>query len=194
VIGFLTGTVAGRNPDGCFLDVNGVGYELHCSASTLSSLPGEGRDVRLWTHLHVREDALALYGFATEAEQRMFEALIGVSGVGPKVALQMCSAFSVEAFRRALVTDDVAAISSVPGIGKKTAQRILLELKEKLSLPDLAIVGTQPDTLSKARSALENLGYSPGEVRVALGELDVAGDDTVEVVVKSALRVLAAGG
>jgi Holliday junction DNA helicase RuvA len=114
--------------------------------------------------------------------------------VGPKVALQMCSAFSVEAFRRALVTDDVAAISSVPGIGKKTAQRILLELKEKLSLPDLAIVGTQPDTLSKARSALENLGYSPGEVRVALGELDVAGDDTVEVVVKSALRVLAAGG
>jgi Holliday junction DNA helicase RuvA len=194
VIGFLTGIVAGRNPDGCFLDVNGVGYELHCSASTLASLPAEGRDVRLWTHLHVREDALSLYGFATEAEQRMFEALIGVSGVGPKVALQMCSAFAVDAFRRALVTDDVAAISSVPGIGKKTAQRILLELKEKLSLPDLAVVGSQPDTLSKARSALENLGYSPGEGRVALGEVAGAGDDSVEGVVKSALRVLAAGG
>jgi holliday junction DNA helicase RuvA len=194
VIGFLTGAVAGRGEDTCFLDVNGVGYRLSCSASTLASLPSDGRDVRLWTHLHVREDALALYGFATEAEQRMFEALIGVSGVGPKVALQMCSAFSVDSFRRALVTDDVAAISSVPGVGKKTAQRILLDLKEKLSLPDLALVGSQPDTLSKARSALENLGYSAGEVRVALGELDVSSDDSVEGVVKSALRVLAAGG
>ena len=194
MIGFLTGTVAGRRADGCFLDVNGVGYDLHCSASTLSSLPADGREVRVWTHMHVREDALSLYGFATEAEQRMFEALIGVSGVGPKVALQMCSAFAVDAFRRALVTDDIAAISSVPGVGKKTAQRVLLELKEKLSLPDLAVVGSQPDTLAKARSALENLGYSPGEVRVALGELEVAVDDSVEGVVKSALRVLAAGG
>jgi Holliday junction DNA helicase RuvA len=92
------------------------------------------------------------------------------------------------------VTDDLAGLSSVPGVGKKTAQRILLELKEKLSLPDLAVVGSQPDTLAKARSALENLGYSAGEVRVALGELDVANDDSVEGVVKSALRVLAAGG
>lgn len=194
MIGFLTGRLAARRPDACFLDVNGVGYELHCSASTLASLPAEGVEVRLWTHLHVREDALALYGFASEAEQKMFEALIAVSGVGPKVALQVCSAFTVEAFRRALVTDDVAAISSVPGIGKKTAQRILLELKERLSLPDLTVVGSQPDTLAKARSALENLGYSAGEVRVALGELDVAAEDSVEGVVKSALRVLAAGG
>jgi Holliday junction DNA helicase RuvA len=191
VIGFLAGTVAGRRTDGCFLDVNGVGYELHCSASTLASLPPDGRQARLWTHLHVREDALALYGFASETEQQMFEALIGVSGVGPKVALQMCSAFSVDAFRRALVTDDVAAISSVPGVGKKTAQRILLDLKEKLALPDLATVGSQPDTLAKARSALENLGYSPGEVRVALGEVDLTEEDGVEGVVKSALRVLA---
>jgi Holliday junction DNA helicase RuvA len=192
MIGFLTGRLAARRPDACFLDVNGVGYELHCSASTLASLPAEGADVRLWTHLHVREDALALYGFSTEAEQRMFEALIGVSGVGPKVALQMCSAFTVEAFRRALVTDDVAAISSVPGVGKKTAQRILLDLKEKLSLPDLAVVGSQPDTLAKARSALENLGYSAGEVRVALAEVEVGDGDGLERVVKSALKVLGA--
>lgn len=194
MIGFLSGVLAGRGPDFCFLDVNGVGYRLSCSATTLASLPADGRDARLFTHLHVREDALALYGFASEAEQRMFEALIAVSGVGPKVALLMCSAFSVEAFRRALVTDDIAAISSVPGVGKKTAQRILLDLKEKLSLPDLALVGSHPDTLSKARSALENLGYSAGEVRVALGEVAVAEDDSVEGVVKSALRVLAAGG
>ena len=194
MIGFLEGTVAGRAADGCFVDVAGVGYRVSCSATTLAALPPDGGRVRLWTHMHVREDALALFGFATEAEQRMFEALIGVTGVGPKVALQLCSAFSVDAFRRALVTDDVAAISSVPGIGKKTAQRILLDLKEKLALPDLAIVGSQPDTLSKARSALENLGYSPGEVRVALGDIEVSVSDSVEAVVKSALRSLAAGG
>ena len=191
MIGFLSGVVAGRRADGCFLEVGGVGYDLNCSAATLTSLPPEGAPVRLWTHLHVREDALSLFGFATEAEQRMFEALIGVSGVGPKVALQLCSAFSVESFRRALVTDDVAAISSVPGVGKKTAQRILLDLKEKLSLPDLAIVGSQPDTVAKARSALENLGYSPGEVRVALGEVAPTDDDSIEDVIKSALKALA---
>ena len=191
MIGFLSGTVAGRGPEGCFVDVSGVGYKLSCSATTLAALPPDGGGVRLWTHLHVRDDALSLYGFATEGEQKMFEALIGVSGVGPKVALQVCSAFAVDAFRRALVTDDVAALSSVPGLGKKTAQRILLDLKEKLSLPDLALVGEQPDALAKARSALENLGYSPGEVRVALGDLEVSTSDTVESVVKSALRVLA---
>ena len=193
MIGFLTGRVA-RAQDGCLVDVAGVGYRLACSATTLAALPPDGGEVRLWTHLHVREDALALYGFATEAEQKMFEALIAVSGVGPKVALQLCSAFSVDAFRRALVTDDVASISSAPGIGKKTAQRILLDLKEKLALPDLTIVGSEPDTLSKARSALENLGYSAGEVRVALGDVDMSAGDSVEVVVKSALRALAAGG
>lgn len=193
MIGSLTGTIA-RTADGCFIEVAGVGYRVACSAATLAALPPDGATARVWTHLHVREDALALFGFATEAEQRMFEALIGVAGVGPKVALQVCSAFSVESFRKALVTDDVAAISSVPGIGKKTAQRILLDLKEKLALPDLSIVGSEPDALSKARSALENLGYSPGEIRVVLGDLEVSADDGVEAVVKSALRALAAGG
>jgi Holliday junction DNA helicase RuvA len=139
----------------------------------------------------VREDQLALYGFATPGEQKIFEALLGVSGVGPKVALQLCSGFSPEAFRKALVTDDVAAISSVPGIGKKTAQRILLDLKEKLELPDLSLVGSRPDVLSQARSALENLGYSPGEVRAALGELQPSAEDLVTDVIKSALKVLA---
>ncbi|MDQ3952025.1 MAG: Holliday junction branch migration protein RuvA, partial [Actinomycetota bacterium] len=134
---------------------------------------------------------LALFGFATESEQRIFEALLGVNGVGPKVALQVCSAFTPDALRKALVTDDVAAISAVPGIGKKTAQRMVLDLKEKLALPDLEVVGVRPDALSKARSALENLGYSSGEVRVALSEAGPADEATVEDIVKSALRVLA---
>ena len=191
MIGFLRGVVGGRTAEGCFVDVAGVGYRLACSATTLAALPSDGKEVRLYTHLHVREDALSLYGFSTEAEQRIFEALLGVSGVGPKVALQVCSAFAPEALRKALVTDDVAALSSVPGIGKKTAARMVLDLKEKLSLPDLEVVGVRPDALSKARSALENLGYSAGEVRVALGEVAPGREGSVEDLVKSALRVLA---
>jgi holliday junction DNA helicase RuvA len=150
-----------------------------------------GERARLFTHMHVREDILALYGFASESERVMFGALIGVSGIGPKVALQLCSAFAPDAFRRALVTDDIDAICSVPGIGKKTAGRVVLELKEKLDLPDLAVVGSRRDTLTQARSALENLGYSPGEVRAVLGELRPDEDDSVEAVIRSALKVLA---
>ena len=191
MIGYLKGEVAAADGDGCIIDVGGVGYRLACSGTTLGGLPATGETARLFTHLHVREDVLALYGFATEAERMMFEALIAVSGIGPKVALQLCSAFAPEAFRRALVTDDVDAICSVPGIGKKTAGRVILELKEKLDLPDLAVVGSRRDTLSQARSALENLGYSPGEVRAALGELQPKEDESVETVVRSALKVLA---
>ncbi|HEX2240565.1 MAG TPA: Holliday junction branch migration protein RuvA [Actinomycetota bacterium] len=191
MIGFLQGKVAGRTAELCFLDVGGVGYRVACSAKTLAALPGVGEQTLLWTHLNVREDQLALYGFAAESELEMFEALIGVAGVGPKVAVAVCSAFTPESFRRALVTDDLAAITSVPGIGKKTAQRMLLELKDKLELPDLAIAGTNPDALAQARSALENLGYSSGEVRVALNELTPEDAASVEDVVKSALRVLA---
>lgn len=191
MIGYLEGTVAGRGPDACFIDVAGVGYRVLCSTSTLAALPGDGAKCRVWTHTYVREDALALYGFATEAEQRTFEALLSVSGVGPKVALQVCSAFTPEQFRKTLATDDVDAISSVPGIGKKTAQRMVLDLKEKLSLPDLGVVGSAPDTVARARSALENLGYSPGEVRAVLGEIAPSPEHELEEVIRSALKVLA---
>lgn len=193
MIGYLKGEVAVRSAEECILEVSGVGYRLTCSATTMSAVPSVGDVTRLWTYLQVREDLLALYGFATESERVMFEALIGVSGVGPKVALQICSAFTPDAFRRALVTDDVDVITSVPGIGKKTAARVVLDLKEKLDLPDLAIVGAGPggQNLAKARSALENLGYSPSEVRAALSRLAPAEGETVESVVRSALKVLA---
>ena len=191
MIGFLSGKLAAVSPEGCFIDVGGVGYRVACSATTMRALPREGQSVKLWTHTHVREDVLALFGFSTEAEQKIFEALLTVSGVGPKVALVVCSSFTPESLRRTLVTDDVAALSSVPGIGKKTAQRILLDLKEKLALPDLEVVGSRSDAFAKARSALENLGYSAGEVRAALGEIDVHDDQPVEDLVRSALKVLA---
>jgi holliday junction DNA helicase RuvA len=192
MIGFLDGSVAGRTEGGAWIDVNGVGYYAACSATTLRALPEEGERTRLWTHMYVREDQLSLFGFASQGEQRLFEALIGVNGVGPKVALHICSAFAPEALRKALVTDDVAALSSVPGIGKKTASRIVLELKEKLDLPDLQVVGAAPDAVAEARSALENLGYSSTEVREALNELDVRTDTKTEDLVRLALQALAA--
>lgn len=191
MIGYLTGTVAGRLEDGCYLEVGGVGYRLACSSTTLRALPSEGAPFRLWTYLHVREDVLALFGFATEDERRTFEALLSVTGVGPRVALSVCSVLAPDALRRALVTGDVDAIGTVPGIGKKTAQRIVLELKEKLSLPDLEPATAASDPVNKARSALENLGYSPGEVRAALAEVGPPDDERVEDVVRSALKVLA---
>jgi holliday junction DNA helicase RuvA len=191
VIGFVRGKVAGRTSDGCFIDVGGVGYKLACSATTRSALPRDGATATLFTHTYVREDALALFGFATEHEQKLFEALLTVSGVGPKVALQVCSAFAPDAFRAALATGDVGAISSVPGIGKKTAQRIVLDLKEKLGIPDLDVVGAAPNSLAKARSALENLGYSPDEVRSALNGLTPTEQEPVEDVIKAALKALA---
>ena len=191
MIGFLDGKVAGRTEDGCFLDVSGVGYRVMFSTATSSSLPPEGARARLWIHTYVREEVLALYGFSTEAEQRIFEALLGVSGVGPKVALQICSSFTPDAFRKTLATDDVAAITAVPGIGKKTAHRIVLDLKEKLSLPDLGVVGSTSDTVARARSALENLGYSPVEVRSVLSEIGPAPEEELESVIRSALKVLA---
>ncbi len=193
MIGFLQGEIAARGVDECVLDVGGVGYRIACSATTMGSLPPPGQTARLWTHLHVRDDALSLFGFTSETERAMFEALIGVSGVGPKVALHICSAFTPDAFRRALVTDDIDAISAVPGIGKKTAARVVLDLKEKLDLPDLTVVSSTAtgQVLAKARSALENLGYSPGEIRAALGRMTPAEDAAVEDVVRSALQVLA---
>jgi len=191
VIGYLKGTLAARHPSHLFLEVGGVGYRLSCSATTLATLPSAGERCRLYTHLHVREDILALYGFASEAEQSIFEALLGVSGVGPKVALGVCSAFTPDALRRALVTDDVAALASVPGIGKRTAQRMVLDLKEKLALPDLQVAGPAQGAAAGARSALENLGYSPSEVRGALGDLNPAPGESVEDIVRAALSVLA---
>lgn len=190
MIGFVDGVLAGRSPEGCLIDVNGVGYAVACSTTTLAALPAEGDRCRLWTHVHVREDVLALFGFATESERGMFNALIGVSGVGPKVALQLCSAFTPDAFRRALRDEDAAAIASVPGIGNKTAQRIVVDLKEKLGSDGHGLAAPH-DARAQARSALENLGYTSGEIRVALGKVEPTPDDAVEDVIKSALKVLA---
>ena len=191
MIAWLEGEVAGRVPEGCVLQVGGMVLRLTCPATTLRTLPPDGERFRLFTYLHVREDILALYGFATAAEQRLFEALLAVSGVGPRVAVAIGSAFSPEAFERAVAAGDAGAIAGVPGIGRKTAQRIVLELKDKL-LGDGLEEGA--GALAEARSALENLGYSAGEVRLVLAEVAPSQEAAIEDVVRAALAKLGRPG
>ena len=192
MIGFLRGRVADKGESGCLLDVGGVGYRLACSGPTLAALPALGDEARLWTHLHVREDELSLYGFATEDERRVFASLLEVSGIGPRVALSLCSCLPPGRFRRALQDDDVAAIAAVPGIGRKTASRVLLDLKDKLVA--VAPAGAAPapaEARARAASALENLGLSPSEARAAVERVDGDAGDAVEDLVRAALRELA---
>lgn len=178
---------------------SGVAYEVLCSNATLAALghpaaPGKaGAPARLFTYLHVREDAMQLFGFAERSEREVFEKLITVSGVGPKVALAVLSAFSPEALAQAVAAEDAAHISSVPGIGKKTAERIILELKDKLGVPEGLAAGkgggAPPAAAEEARSALMALGYTSTEVRLAVSEV-AEPDMTTEQLVTAALRRL----
>jgi Holliday junction DNA helicase RuvA len=170
VIAFLTGRVAAKSASYALLEVGGVGFKLAMSTRSLASLPAEGDEVTVFTHLHVREEELSLFGFESDEERSLFERLITVSGVGPKVALSVLSALSPGALVRAIAGEDVALLSSVPGIGKKTAQRLIIELKDKLDLPDLAGAGggPEPAAAAAARDALLSMGFSPGEAAAAL--------------------------
>jgi Holliday junction DNA helicase RuvA len=150
-----------------------------------------GDNAFLFTHLHVREDAMVLYGFPTRDERDTFEALIGTTGVGPKLALAMLSVHSPAALRRALLEDDLAALTMVPGVGKRTAQRLLVELKAKLSVPevDLTDAGGSPAPRAEVRAALSGLGYAPDEVRDVVARLPE--DGSVEDLLREALKLLA---
>jgi Holliday junction DNA helicase RuvA len=172
MIAFLTGRVAGKTPTHALIEVHGVGYQLAMSSSSLSTLPPEGDDVTVHTYLYVREDELSLFGFERLAEKKAFELLITVSGVGPKVALAALSTLSPEDLASAVSAEDVAMISSVPGIGAKTAQRIILDLKDKLgagldrtTTPRGAGAATAS---AEATDALLGMGFSATEAAAAL--------------------------
>jgi holliday junction DNA helicase RuvA len=170
VIARLRGKVAARTAEGLVLDVNGVGYLV---AATPSATGKSGEEVTVETYLHVREDALQLYGFADGAERELFVQLLGVNGIGPKVALAIVSGSRPEDLRRAIVREDAARFQAIPGIGKKTAERIVLELKEKIASDALAPEAreaSEPHVV--AREALVELGYSVVEAERALAEVD----------------------
>jgi holliday junction DNA helicase RuvA len=187
VISRLRGQLAGRTAEGFVLDVNGVGYLLAATPGALRAAEGGG-EVAVETYLHVREDALQLYGFADAAERQLFLHLLTVAGIGPKVALAIVSGSPVADLRRAIALQDTARFQAIPGVGKKTAERIVLELKEKLGTEEPVPISGAAGTSSHvtARDALVELGYSVVEAEQALARVDP--DLPAEERVRLALR------
>ena len=198
MIGFLRGKVAGLLPEYCLLDVAGVGYRVFISAATRGQLR-QGEEATLYTHLAVREDALLLYGFSRQEEYEMFQLLISVSGIGPKVALGALSAISVEALCQALRGQQLSQLTKLPGIGKKTAERLILELTDKVRAGEdgedsaaytfAAPVGEE--RIAEAMAALTALGYSAAEIEPVLRRAGHC--STAEETIRFALREFAGG-
>jgi Holliday junction DNA helicase RuvA len=198
MIGSLRGTLVDRSSRGeVVVEVGGVGYRAMVAPGTLAAVGVPGDTVLLHTHLHVREDALTLFAFATRDERDCFEALIGAHGVGPALALAILSVHGPTDLRRALAEGDLDALTLVPGVGRKTAARLLIELKSRLDLPDLEpaaaaamVNGSDRTARSDLREALAGLGYGTDEVGSVLRELPAEG--AVEDLLRQALRLLAA--
>jgi Holliday junction DNA helicase RuvA len=187
VIALVHGEVVVRRPDHVVVDVGGVGYRLSVSAETLKHVPAQGKDVLLHAHLIVRDDAMQLYGFATEEERELFLLLLGVQSVGPKMALGVLSGGSPRELTGALAAGDTARLQAVPGIGKRTAERIVVELREKVDAPavvDLRVPAGGPH--GEARDGLLDLGFPPATAEQLLASAD---GDTVEELIQSALRL-----
>ena len=191
MIGRIAGTLLVKAPPALLVDVGGVGYELEAPMSTFYNLPAVGAPVVLHAHLVVREDAQLLYGFGTEAERALFRQLLKVSGVGAKLALVILSGVAAEELAGIVADGDPARLVRIPGIGRKTAERLILELREPFaklaSAPDSALA-PRADASSDAAAALEALGYKPTEVRAALRDLP-AGDSS-EDLIRAALKRL----
>lgn len=186
MIGSLRGKLISRRPDNVIVEAGGVGYQVNVPLSILSNLPEEGNTVFLNIYTHVREDALQLYGFATEDEKRIFTTLLGVTGIGPKMALNILSGISHDDFMRAIEEEDVALLCRIPGLGKKTAHRLILELREKLPRLGKARDKVFEDTLS----ALVNLGYKKSEAQESLEMAYKKGHKDIETLVKESLKYL----
>ena len=175
MIGFLRGTLASKNPPELTLDVGGVGYELEAPMSTFYQLPDIGEPITILTHFLVRDDAQLLYGFSTESERALFRNLLKVSGVGGRVALGILSGISVERFRRCVLDRDLVTLTRIPGIGRKTAERLMVEMKDRLNITDAD--GVKSSVLKdgaegQAHGALLALGYKASEVSRMLSEID----------------------
>jgi holliday junction DNA helicase RuvA len=199
MIGFLKGRLAAKQPPMLMVDVNGVGYELEAPMSTFYGLPATGEAVALFTHLVIRDDAHILFGFGTDGERRLFRGLLKVSGVGPKIALGILSGASVEDFLRIVEAEDVAMLTRIPGVGRKTAERVIIEMRDgvkKFALPGsdaggAAGGGAGPTPQGEAYSALLSLGYKPPEATRLLKSADEPGLSTTEIIrraLKSAVK------
>ena len=196
MIGRLKGIVVHKQPPWLVVDVHGVGYELEAPMSTFYDLPELGREVALFTHYAHKEDSVSLYGFLREAERRLFRDVQKVSGIGAKIALAVLSGVPVEEFARLVQAGDVTALTRIPGIGKKTAERMVVELRDRAA--DLSGAGATfsgngvpADPQSEATVALQQLGYKPAEAARMAREATAAGDDAAAIIrkaLKSAIR------
>jgi Holliday junction DNA helicase RuvA len=190
MIGYLKGKLVAKRPPWLTLEVGGIGYELEAPMSTFYALPDVGAQLTLVTHLSVREDAHVLYGFTTDAERQLFRSLLKVSGIGPRIALGVLSSTTVDGFYDCVRAKDLASLVRVPGIGKKTAERLLIEMADRLPVDaeSAPARGTQPATAEgEAQVALLALGYKPNEVVKMLKSLDVKALST-EDLIREALR------
>ena len=189
MIAFLEGRVADELGGNVVLDVNGVGYEVLVPTSTLAKLPAVGKVVRVYTRMVVRDDSMTLFGFATADERELFDLLVTVTGVGPKVALSFLSVMTPEALRRAIASGDVAALTVVPGVGKKVAQRVALDLKDKLGGDVVIVEGPLVDV----REALLSLGLTPQEASEAMVGLPVDDGASTQDLLRTALQQVGRG-
>jgi len=193
MIGRLRGTLLSKRPPWLLIEVGGVGYELEAPMSTIYDLPALGSEVILLTHYAVKEDSVALFGFARESERALFRSLQKVSGIGAKIALAVLSSVSTDHFARLVHAGDVVALTKIPGIGKKTAERIVVELRDRLeglagaSGTQLPSAGAPLDAAGEATVALSQLGYKPAEVSRLVQKVAVDGD-SAEAIIRKALR------
>ena len=197
MIAHLTGTLREKHLQKVIVDVGGVGYDVTVPLPTLYAIGDAGSRVELRIHTHVREDALQLFGFATPLEQMLFERLIAVSGIGPKVALAILSGIEPAELIRAIRSSDVARLTRIPGVGRKTAERVALELKDRLSEPSIALpepaagAGSEADVRADLLSALANLGYQRGSVEKTVDKVLAAGEDrSFEPLLRATLKSL----
>lgn len=198
MIALLTGNIASKTPDTVILDVAGVGYRVQIPFSTYFSLPEEGSRLTLHIHTNVKEDAIHLFGFLTPEEKQFFQLLLSVSGIGPKLARDILSNIQPGELAQALARADLVRLSGIPGIGRKSAERLVLELKDKIVKLGLAGAGGEglpkPVKATSIRddvaSALMNLGYKDAVVSKLLAEMEISGDEPMETVLKLALKRL----
>ena len=199
---YIKGILAEITEDAIIVENQGIGYEIAVPEQVFDYLPSVGEEVKIYTYHYVREDAILLYGFLTKEDVRIFKMLIGVSGIGPKGALSILSVLSTDDLRFAILGDDAKAIAKAPGVGAKTAQRVIIELKDKLSLEDTfeqklanqaqkAELNPAVGVKNEAILALTSLGYSQSEALKVLQGIEISPDDQVEDVLKMALKQMA---
>jgi len=192
MIAHLRGKLISKHPNQAVVEAAGVGYEVNISIPTFSGLPALGSEVALFIHTHVREDALSLFGFLRPEDKQLFERLISVSGIGPKLAITILSGMETDAMVASIKGNNVASLTRIPGIGKKTAERMVLELRDKLDafgVPEAAAAASPVE--EDVISALVNLGYQRGLVEKALGRVTKAPDESFDALFRKSLVALA---